>query len=144
MDRLPSRLTVVDSVYYQCPNQKTTQADSRFHRTVESREQPYVRHLEATEEWQLLDCGYLANEPISQVLIINNEGMNLQVRPTLEEATETEKKVLEVGHIEMGQVRPGWEICPKESHRGRAIRGQDLHIRCRSGTAEFTVYLFPA
>lgn len=135
--RPKDRLTVIDSVYHQAPGKDPDQYETKFSRPLESEEQVYDRDLIATEEWTQLDKGWI--ESCSQLLIMNTEGKTVQTILSQEENSELAEKILE---IRQG-TEVTWLVPPKESVRGIPANLDTIFIRCRKGTANYTVVLFP-
>lgn len=147
MSKPKSRLTVVETVYHQAPQEEPQSNEVRFCRELESDEQPYgPRRLTATEDWRLLDCGWLSDE-VSMLTIRNEEGRNLQVIPTEAEQAEIDARVLEVGYYggtpDSLATGASWLIPPGESMRGCPKSIEKLSIRCRSGEARYTLTAYP-
>ena len=134
-----SRVTVVEQVYHQILNEQPHLVESRFSRGLQSDEQAYERRLKVDEGGMPLDCGWLTEA--SQLLIINEEGRNLQVIPTDEERKELAKKVLEIFFGD----RPDncWLVPPGESMRACSNTLHALKIRSQSGTIRFTLHVIP-
>ena len=141
MADLRDRVTVVETVYHrQVEKQRDPfSTDSRFTRYLETQQQVYQRQLEATEDWQPLDCGWLPDA--GMLLIQNDEGLFLPKNLTKEEQKELSQKVIE---LSFGAGCSGsWWVLPGESMRGYPTTTDGLEIRCQKGTAEFTLTLFP-
>lgn len=141
MAGLKSKLTVVDTVYYQCVGGEPVSVESKFSRELDSDEQIYQRHSKVGEDFIPLDCGWLERN-VGMLLITNEEGKNLQAHPTEEEAETLSRRVLEVRYKGNG-LAGGWLIPPGESFRGYPSNTENLVIRCQVGTAQFTINLIP-
>ncbi len=150
--RLKDRLTVVSNIYYQRVGKNPKSIPSKFARDLESKQQLYERELEATEEWQPLDCGWVTYA--GMLVIINHEGQNLQVHPTDEERKATAKKIIELAwgktidnesmfFTTEDQSPYMWLVPPGESFQGFPSNPSQLCIRSQSGVAEYTLYLIP-
>jgi len=137
---IPSRITVVDNLYFQETGEQTSQFSCQFSRNVESEQQPYERRLKATEEWQPIDTGWL-DEDVGALFIRNEAGKNLQTIPTEAEALEISKQVLQLSFG--GTEFAAWNVPPGESFRGSPATIKDLMIRSLSGTPRYTLYLIP-
>lgn len=135
---IKDRLTVVEKVYHQPFGKRAVLTQSKFTRGLETKQQPYVRYMEATEEWQVLDTGWLGDD-VGHLILQNNEEVSRQVNPTEEEREAVAKRVIELGYTE-SEI---WLVPPGESMRGQPNRPQYLRYRCRHGTAEFTLTLIP-
>lgn len=142
---LRDRLTVVSHVYHQRAGKDPKSIESKFCRDLESKGQLYEREMEATEEWQPLDCGWVTD--VGMMVVLNQEGQNLQVHPTDEEREATAKKVLELAYDFHDGTGPcglhSWLIPPGESFQGFPSQAASLYIRSQSGVAEYTLYLIP-
>lgn len=135
----PSRVTVVEQVYHQILNGQPHLVESRFSRDLESDEQAYERRLKVGEAGVPLDCGWVTKA--SQLLIINEEGRNLQVNPTDEERKKLSEKVLEVYYVQ--SLTSPWLVLPGESMRGCPSTLEGLRIRSQSGIIRFTLHVIP-
>jgi len=143
---IPDRITVVELVYHQVNGEEdATCSEARFSRQLEtSGEYPYVRHTKATEEWQHLDLGWIADVGCSMLTIENNEGYFKQRLPTEDEKTEVDKKAIELGYSPYASpILSCFLIPPKESFRCCPSNAKDLMIRCQSGEAKYTLTVFP-
>lgn len=139
-----SRLTVVDTVFWQGPDGQPTAAETRFGRWLESGKAPHVRSLQVGERWQPIDPGHL--RAASAVVVANDGGEVPSVNLTPEQEREAAEKVLEFGSWQMQDVQPFVfaPIPPGESARLPDPPLSQLAIRCRKGQTRCTVYLFPA
>ena len=140
MEELKNRLSVMGAIYYETEGENPDGVQYVFSRDLDTDEQVFHRNLKATEDWQRLDCGWLPNP--GMLLIINNEG-KFSVNPTAEEQEEASRKVLEICYSSPNPSGYLWLVLPGESMRGHPSNAQELHIRCQSGDAKFTVHLFP-
>lgn len=139
MAEAKNRLTVVEKVYHQVMGEGATDmVDNRFYRELKTEEQVYQRKLKATEEWQKLDCGWITE--CGMLAIKNEEGLFHNTLPTPEERAEVATHVLELG---IGAQEASWQVLPQESMRGCPMSLQSIYVRCRHGTAKFTLTLFP-
>ncbi len=148
MADIKDRITVVSTVYLQPAGEKPASVESRFDRELETQEQFYTRRLKATEEWQLIDPGWLGVDGIGMMVIANDEGKNLQTIPTDEEKADTATRVLEICFLYPTKMENfpfacQWLTLPGESMQAYPSTLTGLHIRCRKDTAKFTVSLFP-
>ena len=138
-------LTVVETVYHRPFGQEPKSAEFRFSRELETNEQVYERRLKVGEEWQPLDCGWLGDN-VGMLSIHNHEGESLQVNPTDEEQESISKRIVELAYdyVDMSEYDYGsWLVPPGESFRGYPRSPKELRIRCQSGTAWITLYLYP-
>lgn len=138
------RVTVVEMVYHQMisTGSQPIAADVKFSRELETSEQPYERNSPTTvvtEEWTQVDTGWL--ETCSQLLILNEEGKHLQTNPSEEQKQETKEKIIEVtlaGDIAHCLIYPG------ESLRVTPVDLKSVFLRCRKGSARYTIWVFPS
>lgn len=140
MAEAKGRLTVVEKVYHQNPGKGPTETVGSFSRDLETKQQIYVRYLDATEEWQPLDTGWLWKD-VGHLIVQNDEGQSPRVKPTEEELEELAKRVIELSYDPDGE--GSWLVPPGESMRGTPSSAFKLFFRCRSGTTEFTLTLVP-
>lgn len=141
---LKNRLTVVSRIYHQRVGKDPKSIEPKFTRDLESRGQLYEREMEATEEWQPLECGWV--EDAGFLVIVNQEGQNLQVHPTDEEREALAKNVLCLcynGQAVEDCLMGSWLIPPGESFQGFPSRLDELYIRSQVGVVEYTIYLIP-
>lgn len=124
ISRPPSKLTVVETVYHQAYGGQARSVVSNFSRTLNSDEEVYQRRMDLTPEWQALDCGWIKS---CSMLLIENPPLRLQRVPTLEEAVENSKKVVEVSFLSAN----GIIIFPGESARFTPTRPQELLLRAQ-------------
>lgn len=149
MQRIKDRVTVKETVYHQQHGRNPQVIESKFCHDLETTEQLYERHLQVTEEWQPLDCGWLKDK-VGMLIIQNDEGQFLSVNPSEEERLAAAKKTVEIKydryrpkHIAVNDFYSCWLIPPGESMRARPSHASGLSIRCQSGVAEITLYLIP-
>lgn len=141
MKRIRDRVTVLDKVYHQVHGSNPEAIECKFSCDLETTEQLYKRHLQVTEEWQSLDCGWLKDK-VGMLVIHNSEGRFLTVNPTTEQQNAVSKKVVEVAYS--SRVDQGcWLVPPGQSMRGCPSRADDLMLRSQSGNIEITLYLLP-
>lgn len=89
------RLSIKEYVSFQPPDSKGTVITLYSGRWLDTEEQPYVRHLKIGPEWQRLDLGWLAEIPIS-LLVLHNEIQEPQIVQTEEGKAEQIRNTLEV------------------------------------------------
>jgi hypothetical protein len=124
----------------------------QFSRDLETEEQPYTRlchkgKSKAKEEWQPIDTGWLEDK-VSLLVISNDEGGHTDVNLTPEALEEIKARVIEIG-IELNTessllVIPFQYILPKESLPISPIDITSYRIRCRKGSAKYTITAYPA
>lgn len=134
------RITVAGSLYHQQPGQGPTQIDLGFSRWLKSDEQLWHRQGTATESWRPVDLGWCEDD-LGMLVIRNQAGQFRLVNPTEEEAGATAAAVLEMKY----DGAPDWQcwlIPPGEIVR--MVPGDArLVLRCRSGTARYSLYAIP-
>ncbi len=140
MQRIKDRITVVETVYHQPYGRNPRAIESKFSRELETTEQLYERHLQVTEEWQSLDCGWLKDNA-GMFVIQNDEGHFNSFNPSDAERALVAKKTVEIAYENPNSCR--WLIPPGESMRARPSHACSLLIRCQSGNAEITLFVFP-
>ena len=143
-----SRLTIVETIYHQPADgfPSTLLGDAvRFNHELQSDEQPYERHKFAREQWEPLDCGWI--ERAGLLLIRNDEG-RFSVNPTPEQRTEVNRRVIELtfaSSLVIGEAtrRECLLIPPGETYPFLPSDASQLRLRCREGTARYTLCLIP-
>ena len=134
------RITVVETIYHQPFGQNPFSIEDRYDRELETKEQPYSRLCKATEEWEPLDCGWLASGA-SLLHIKNDEKLGTEVLPTTQEKEEHAKHVLQVklgrGILCLCLIPPG------ETMRISPTELAGITIRSAHGNTNFTLTLFP-
>lgn len=154
-DRLPqirpldrSRLTVVENIYFQNPNEQPTVLENSFGCWIDAIEQPYLRRTKIGESWEQLEAGWLAKEKVGMLVIRNDEGKFPTTYPTDQERKIVESRVIEVfyrgGSPPVLTPSACFIIPPGESIRVQPVNLANLSIRCRSGEARYTLAVFPA
>lgn len=145
---LKSRLIVVESVYHQHFGAEPESFDSRYSRWLDVVEQVYKRELTITEDWQLLDHGWIKNA--SLLLVSNIEGKALLRNPTEQERSDLKSHVVELGVAIAGPegearyIRSFSYIPPGESTRlCNPLPLNDLRLRCSSGSARCQILIVP-
>ena len=123
---IPSRIVVVEMVYFQAPGESPLGVGSRYSRKLLTEEQPCERRLKATDSWQELDRAWL--EQVSTVVISNQESVK--------------GKILEVAYKDTPPEHT-WLILPGESMRASPADVASLMVRSQSGAIRFTANLFP-
>jgi hypothetical protein len=116
----------------------------RFSRDLSSDEQPYERRTVVGESWTAVDCGWIDR---CGMLMLRNEEGHFSVNPTPEQRAEVMRRVVEItfGTVLTTGV-PSREcllIPPKETCRFYPSDVKSLHLRCRAGKAQITLYLLP-
>ena len=143
--QLPARLVVVETISHQEMIAQPQQTRNKFIRKLETHEEPYQRKFVATEQWQILDFGWLASLGPGMVVLLNREGEAIQRVPTPEQLTESKARMIKVGLrpesgvpiVDFCRVRPG------ESCRFEPLEAITYFVRCAAGEAPCTVIAYP-
>lgn len=146
---IPNRLTVVDHVYYRQTGQPIYHHESKYTVDLCNKEHPvYEQRMRAGEEWKPLNVNWMDfdGNPITEcslLIIRNEEGRFPHKIPSDQERQEAQEKVLEVT---VGALTdPIWVVAPNTDARSQHCCAFDkTFIRCRKGTALFTLILIPA
>ncbi len=147
-----ARLVIIQQIYHQIFNQQPRPAlDARHSRILKSDEQSYgPRTITIGEEWVPLELGWLKDTPIGMIVLTNEEGRFMDRNPTLEQAREGEKKILELSFTCLGTSgnKPSYAatllIPPRESQTILPANPKEVMIRCRSGQGKYTILIVPA
>ena len=132
-DRLTARL----DVYYEQADSGPTQISCSYVTTLpKSEEQVYIRKITVEEEWEPLDLGWVEN--VGTILLENRKKIFQNV-PTPEEMESEEKKVI---FIRNKKETIGWAI-PAGGFFMAATRGEEIEVRCLSGSTKAVVNVFP-
>lgn len=134
------RITVVETIYHQPFGLDPFSVENRYDRELETKEQPYHRLCKATEEWEPLDCGWLASRA-SLLHIKNDEKLGAEILPTEEEKEEHAKHVLSISFRQI--IRVDCEIHPGETMHISPISLEEIYIRSDHGDTQFALTLFP-
>jgi hypothetical protein len=140
---VPDRVTVVQHVYHQSPDDQPFAVTTGFNRYLATKEQAYQRKTKVGTDWESLDTGWL--NQASLLLIKNEEGKFTQQTPSEEEREESQRKVIEVacGPNLPANHEPDWLVLPQEEIRVTPADLSRIRIRCQYGIAYFTVTLIP-
>jgi len=143
------KLTIVETVYFQAPNEDPQQFSNNVLRVLtdveegEDPEQPYVRNLTADKEWTPLDFGWLTDN-VSLFIVRNNEGKFSQVIPTEEMRATSNSKHIELGvYFDETIEETGLVVLPSETLRATPKPSAKFFVRCLNGKAKFTLQAFP-
>jgi hypothetical protein len=153
-------LTVVGSFYHQGSGQQPTSQDIRYSRQLRSNEQAYIRNTKIGEDWQPLDFGWVKVPGF--FVLTNNEGKFTGAQPTDRERQEARTHIIEFGIVSellsQGLTKPKGRdmfsepLCPEQPVLlsfilpGEALSWSpatdpaQLRIRCRKGTARYTLW----
>lgn len=141
MNKPCNRLTIVEHIYFLPFNdQPTSQPDNHFTKELETDEQPYIRKLVAEEDKPvnpLIGC-WLTE--VSLISIVNNETLQFQRNPSIEELQDVKSRKLLVC---LDSDSNGWELCPGESLRGTPLSLDNLLVKSLHGSIKFTIYAYP-
>lgn len=125
----PARVTVVEKVYYESVADPCREiVDHSYSVYLQSDEQPWgPRRQTVTEQACKLDLGFLAGKAVSELVVVNLEGMRAQIMPTPAQIAATAGMVVYVSRTAtdepFAKVRPGrsmrlepvgelWVSCP--------------------------------
>lgn len=139
------RLTVVETVFHQSPDEGATSSGGNFERELRGGDQVYARRLTVGPEWQKLDTGWLGGR-CSQIHISNEEGKRWDKVPTAEERGEAASRIVEVG-IDVADAGGGAAVFALvrsgESCRFEPSDARLLYLRCRRDGAKCRVTAVP-
>ena len=135
-------ITVLDNVYFRRDMRNPIRAGTPHCWDLVSDEQPYIREIRIAENWQKLDTGWLQKS--SLIMLHNHEGENLQRVPTPEEKEATAKRIVAIGigHSDL-KMETVWIVRPGRNCRGELARLDNVYVRCLSGSALCTLFMFP-
>ena len=132
-DRLTARL----DVYYEQSGTTPSQISASFVSLLpKSEEQVYTRKINIGEEWEPLDLGWVENVG---TIVLENRKAIFQTVPTKEETEAEEKKVV---YIRNKKETIGWAI-PAGGFFMAVTRGEEIEVRCLSGSTKAVVNVFP-
>jgi len=142
---IPDRITVAGYVFHQRSGKEPTSIRASFTRFVENQDknttQLYERSLEVGEEWEKLDFGWLNGGKVGIFVVQNHAGAHPQENPTLEEAENDAKKVIEIAYGPTDTL--SWQVPPGETFFGTPKDADSLYIRSLSNDTEYTLYALP-
>lgn len=142
-----SRLTVVTKVYVNLPGENTIGPEPiSYYRWLESEERPYSRTINVSEQWQILDLGWLYNQDIAHIVFSNDTKRSLGKVPEQSVLDEWRDKVVEIGIAPdaLNAVTiPITFFLPEEGLSLSPTSPKSLRVRCRKGTAKLTYYVVP-
>ena len=132
-DRLTARL----DVYYEQIGATPSQVSCSFVSLLpKSEEQVYIRKIDIGEEWEPLDLGWVENVG---TVVLENRKKVFQTVPTEEEQESEEKKVV---YIRNKKETIGWAI-PAGGFFMAVTRGEEIEVRCLSGSTKAVVNVLP-
>lgn len=137
--KVRDRLTVVERIYHQNPEEHPTSYESRFSRELQTKEQPYVRRA-TVKDLRELDTGWIEPEQVGCLFIRNEEGVVRQTILSEGEKAELDRKVIYLGE-DPENLR--WMILPGESFRATPTTAKGLLICCPNGPAKCSLHVFP-
>lgn len=120
-------------------------------------EQPWRREFAAREDWQPLDCGWLAGKPVSLLCLENHGGPPRNTRPTPGEMAEELARVVELA-VDPNPADGGCRtmhdppdippaafasVAPGRDLRLQPAGHERFRVRCRAGEARCVLYLYP-
>jgi hypothetical protein len=135
-------INVLETVYHRAGLNEAKAINTVFSRPLTNTEelQPYERNCRVTEEWQLVDTGWLGDQ-VGMLIIKNREGKYDRI-PTEGQKKEDAKRVLEISYDE--GATPPWIVLPQESFRGHPSLVDGLKMRSRHGQIRVTIAAFPS
>lgn len=137
---LPDRLTVVETIYHQCPAEEPFSIEKSYDRVLKTKEQIYLRELKVAEEWEPLEIGWVGTHP-SLLYIYNKEGIFPNRIPTTDEVEAAANKIILLSFDKSPE--HSWKILPTESHKGYPSTIEGLFIKSCLGICKYTLCLFP-
>jgi len=136
------RITMVMHIHHQHQGEQPHSVEGITEQWLQGTEQPYPRRTTVTDQWKPLDLGWLSVEDAGMLVVENLEGRNPQRRISKEEQAQIDLKVVEVGRGENDkELRL---LCPPKGAlpvSANSLAG--LKIRCRSGSAQCMITVFP-
>jgi len=139
-----ARLSIVETVYYQHPEDQPVTLDHRFGRWVDSTDEPYLRKFKVGTEWQslpkLAGAVWIGATDVGLLCIKNEEGRFL-IEPTPAQKEEAAQRIvcIEFGTHGVADIF----IPPGESVHFQPVDLNNVYVRCWKGEAKFTLSLFP-
>lgn len=129
---LKPRINVIEQVYWQGPDGNHTLCETRIGYMTECDDEPYQRNnIRIDLPWQQIDTGWLKDNPISQIVILN-----------------TGKK--DDATIEVGIKVPNhnWildytSIKPGHSHRIDPTQVDTIYVRSRHKATKYSIRVYP-
>lgn len=134
-----SRITIVESCYFEQDGEGPVVVENRFSREVEGQDQPYVRNLKIGPEWMPLQYGWV--EAPGLITITNREGEDQQLIPTEEQAHQLATRHLDISFREPRMVDQ--RIPPGESCRIFPTENTNIYLRSPNGQIKVCVNIFP-
>lgn len=157
MHQVHGRIVAVKTLTHEEPYGKPVSVQSRYARLCDTNEQPWERRFSVGEDWQPLDCGWLEGG-CSRLVLANKPGRR-QNLPTKEERDADAARVVELALFAAppedpnrtmhSPPRPDPVTAPFAAVRpGDCIDFEPLclavlRVRCRAGSAECVLTLFP-
>lgn len=129
-----SRLTIVESLYYETSDNTPYGVDTRMCRTVSGKEQPYVRHKVVGASWEMLDTGWIGKDLVDTIVISNKGSKRV---PTMIDGSNTVLVSFDQGNTTHLIVYPNdsLRLCV-DKLSDICIRSKDIDINC-------TINVFP-
>lgn len=144
-----ARLVVVETIYHQMPDGQPIDVSIRHSQLLESTEQPFQRRFTVGTECIKLPLGWFKDDdgnilPCS-MLVIENRGMDLpQGQLTAAQKIESDSRVLEYALCMNERFEPMDAVLSGKSIRTCPTDLSRIMLRCRKGTTNVTVTIFPA
>ena len=141
------KLTIVEQIYHQAPGEDPTSYSHSYWRVLPvTGEQVLQRRQEAIELWKKIDLVWFEKSPFSMFMIRSEEGKFPHTIPTEEMRATAESKILEVGFCKTGETEVQSThllVYPNEMARFSPEPGYEWYVRCKNGSARYTLFVFP-
>ena len=137
------RLTVAGNMYYQIPGSDAVHIPLKYDRGILTPEQPYERspRIGIGNYWTQLDLGWFKDGNVGTIIIRNLE------KPHASGYPQESDLVIELGY---GDQEPNddldrrhFKIPPGECQPVYPSHPQELYIRCKNGTALYSITVLP-
>jgi hypothetical protein len=137
-----ARLTVSEHISYQPLNIAGQDVSPPpFCQLLTTEEQVWRRIVVVTSEWTPVPLGWLDGQPVSMIILKNEEGQFFQVQPTQEERDAAAARIIEVGVEYDGKIHPFTIVRPHMNARFEPVG--PIHIRCQTDHAKVNIIGVP-
>lgn len=133
---IKDRLTYRIMWYFQQPDREAQQVECGHTRDLSESDQPYMRELTATEEWQNLDYGWIENPG---TILIETFPLRLPVNPSEEQRKAYEEGILELGYADSSG---GCLIYPGQALPFNVTEPENLRIRSHKGDVRYRINVY--
>lgn len=137
------RISVANYVYFRNMRHDAQGIEVRYSKMLQSVDgEHYDRRVKIGEDWKPLDLGYFSDNPknVGTIVIHNEEGRFIHVKPSEAEMKLVESKVLEISYKDC---TGGWLIPPGECFHGCPVSPEQLCIRSQSGICTARLFIIP-